>query len=269
MSVGLNPNINHSDNTNRMKQKLGVALSSAAGVSTAVALIAKRQGFSLSPSKIIKTPPKDWAIFKIRSKNNPNAKVLKLEAFQILGIGAGSVLGGLVGGRIFDKKENFSAKCSEAVSQLLGDISIPLAFVAVPTKLYKMFEELADKTTKYTKLQSASKFVTGNKFLKILCPTLVSGSSLIAGIIAGNRASNKLNEKVHGEKQDRGIRVTDFAPHLDDVCLAITLMAEKSPVGDIISKFVPIALTIAGIETGTAHKKTHHHKELPPKANIK
>ena len=282
MSIRVTPNPNiipmhgaytHSspdnDKSNRNKLRFGVALTSALGVSTAVAIIAKRQGFSLNPSKIIKTSPKDWAIFKIRNKTNPDAKVLKLEAFEILGIGAGSVLGGLVGGRIFDKKENFGAKCSEAVSQLLGDISVPLAFVAGPTKLYKMFEELANKTTTHTTLQKASKFIGGNRFLKILCPTLVSGTSLVAGIIAGNRVSNYLNEKVHGIKQDRGIRPTDFAPHLDDVCLAITLMAEKSPVGDIISKFVPVALTIAGIETGTAHRNPHHHKELPPKADIK
>ena len=280
MSIRVTPNPNivpmcggqpRRDNSERNKNKirLGVGLTSALGVSTAVALIAKHQGFSLNPSKIIKTSPKDWAIFKIRNKTNPDAKVLKLEAFEILGIGTGSVLGGLAGGRIFDKKENFGAKCSEAVSQFLGDISIPLAFVAVPTKLYKMFEELAKKNTTHTTLQKASKFIGGNRFLKVLCPSLVSGSSLVAGIIAGNRVSNFLNEKVHGVKQDRRIRATDFAPHLDDVCLAITLMAEKSPVGDIISKFVPIALSIAGIETGTAHKKPHKNKELPPRAKTK
>jgi len=243
---------------NKLKEKAGVALTSALGVTTAVALIAKKQGFSLNPSRIRKTPIKDWAIFKITDKNRPDEKILKLKTPQILTIGAGSVLGGLAGGAIFDKKENLPAKCAEAVSQFIGDISIPLAFVAGPTTLYKNFENLINKETKHVKLQAASKFIQGNKVLRILCPTLVSGSSLAVGIIAGNRVSNKINEKVYGEKQDRGIRLTDFAPHLDDVCLAITLMAEKSPVGDIISKFVPLALTIAGIETGSA--KPHNKK---------
>ena len=98
-----------------------------------------------------------------------------------------------------------------------------------------------------------SKFVTGNKILKILAPTIVSGSSLAGGIILGNKVSNKLNGRFSGEKVDRGVRLTDFAPHLDDVCLAITLMAENSPFGSIVSKFVPVALTVAGIETGTAN----------------
>ena len=167
--------------------------------------------------------------------------------------GLGSVIGGLAGGAIFDKKENFREKCSEAVSQFLGDISIPLGFVAVPTIIYKKFEDLAMKKTEHVKLQNISKFIQGNKVLKVLCPTLVSGASLVAGIIAGNKVSNKLNEHVHGVKQERGIRITDFAPHIDDVCLAITLMADKSPVGDIVSKFVPIALSVAGIETGSAN----------------
>lgn len=238
------------------KEKIGTAAMAALGVATSVAMIAKHQNFSLNPSRIAKTPIKDWAIFKIADENKPKVKVLKFEAPQILLMGLGSVLGGLVGGAIFDKKENFSAKCSEAVNQLLGDVSIPLGFVAVPTILYKKFEKLAQKETTHTNLQKASKFITGNKFLKVLCPTVVSGTSLATGIIAGNKVSNAINEKVHGIKADRGIRITDFAPHIDDVCLAITLMAENSPVGSIISKFVPIALTVAGIETGNA--KPHH-----------
>ncbi len=254
-----NKNVETKQNNEELKSKLGIATTSALGVASAVALIAKRQGFSLNPSKIAKTPIKDWAIFKITDKNRPNENILTLKTPQILTIGAGSVLGGLAGGAIFDKKENFHAKCAEAVSQFIGDISIPLGFVALPTMLYKNFEGLATKETKHLKLQAASKFIQGNKFLRILCPTIVSGVSLATGIVTGNRVSNKINEKVYGEKQDRGIRITDFAPHLDDVCLAITLMAEKSPVGDIISKFVPVALTVAGIETGTA--KPHNQNK--------
>jgi len=237
-----------------MSVKLGVVTTSALGVATAVALIAKNQGFSLKPSKIAKTKIKDWAIFKITDKNRPDEKVMKFEWKEIMSMGLGSVLGGLAGGAIFDKKENLSSKCQEAVSQFLGDITIPLSIVALPTMAYKKFEDLADKAnTKHLKLKNISRVIKNNKFLKILCPTLVSGSSLVVGIITGNKVSNKLNEKVHGVKQERGIRPTDFAPHLDDVCLAITLMADKNPVGDIVSKFVPIALSVAGIETGTAN----------------
>ena len=243
------------DKKEALKLKASVALTSALGVAATVAMISKRQGFSLSPKKIANTKMKDWAIFKIPGKNKLNDKVLTFKWYDIMAMGVGSVAGGLIGGAIFDKKENFPAKCSEAVSQLLGDICVPLGFVAAPTILYKKFEGLAQGATKHVKLQNASKYIQGNKFLKILCPTLVSGSSLVAGIIAGNRVSNKLNERVHGVKQERGIRITDFAPHIDDVCLAITLMAENSPFGSIVSKFVPVALTVAGIETGFANNE--------------
>lgn len=248
-------NFTSNNNPNKkqsVKTQLGIAATSALGVASAVALVAKRQGFSLKLSSIKNTPIKDWAIFKITDKNRPEEKVMKFKAPQILTIGAGSVLGGLAGGAIFDKKENLSSKFSEAVSQFIGDISIPLMFVALPTDAYKKFEDLAAKETKHTNLKRISSFIQGNKFLRVLCPTIVSGSSLALGIITGNKVSNKINEKVHGVKQNRGIKITDFAPHLDDVCLAVTLMADKSPVGDIISKFVPVALTIAGIETGSA-----------------
>lgn len=234
--------------------KIATAATSALGVATAVAVIAKKQGFSLSPSKIAKTKLKDWAIFKITDEKRPDEKVMKFAWKEIMSMGIGSVLGGLAGGAIFDKKENLPSKFQEAVSQFLGDITMPLSIVAIPTMIYKKFEDLADNVdTKQLKLKNISKYIKNNKVLRILCPTLVSGTSLAVGIITGNKVSNKLNEKVHGIKQERGIRATDFAPHLDDVCLAITLMADKSPVGDIISKFVPIALTVAGVETGTAN----------------
>ena len=249
-SSSLNKNEQH--NT-QMRVQLGTAVTSALGVATAVAAIAKRQGFSLNPSAIKRTPVKDWAIFKITDKTRPDEKVMKFRWQEIMSMGIGSVTGGLTGGAIFDKKENFKSKCQEAVNQILGDITIPLSFVALPTMLYKKFEDLASKPVDNSSMQKASKYIKGNKFLKILCPTLVSGTSLAVGIIAGNKVSNKLNEHFSGHKTQRKIRATDFAPHLDDVCLAITLMAEKSLFGDIVSKFVPVALTVAGIETGRAN----------------
>lgn len=243
-------------------EKLGVAATSALGVASALALISKRQGFSLSPSKIAKTPIKDWAIFKITNKEKNNGNVLDFKAKEILTMGAGSVLGGLIGGTLFNKETSFKDKCNEAVNQMLGDIAIPLGIVAGPTALYKNFKELATRGTEHVKLQKVSKFIQGNKFLSILCPTVISAVSLGTGIIAGNKTSNYINEKVHGIKVDRKIRITDFAPHIDDVCLVVSLMAAKGPIPDIISRLVPIALTVAGIETGTAKTKESAPKQL-------
>ena len=46
------------------RMKLSVTATTAVAVAGAFAHIAKKQGFSLSPSVIKKTPIKDWAIFK-------------------------------------------------------------------------------------------------------------------------------------------------------------------------------------------------------------
>ncbi|MBR6098958.1 hypothetical protein IKP85_04355 [bacterium] len=141
-----------------MSVRLGTAATSALGVVTAVAMISKHQGFSLKPKNIMNTPVKDWAIFKITDKNRPNEKIMKFGWKEIMSMGIGSVAGGLIGGAIFDKKENFPSKCQEAVSQLIGDITIPLSIVALPTMMYKNFEDLASKTTNHTNLQKFSIF---------------------------------------------------------------------------------------------------------------
>lgn len=238
--------------------KTEVFLSTLAGVGTALAIIAKKQGFSLNPKKIFSQHPKDWAIFKIVKESDKKAKDLKFHEPEIIGIGAGSVLGGLAGGCIFDDKKHRKSKLKESVNQMLGDIMIPLAFVAFPTRKYKAFEALAQKETKHLKLKGLSEFIQDNKLLNIICPVLVSGVSLGAGIIAGNRTSNLINEKVYGEKVERKIKATDFAPHLDDVCLAVTLMAgPQSVIGSVISRFVPAALSVAGNEVGNTKNSDH------------
>ncbi len=240
--------------------KLGVLLTTLLGAGTALAAISKKQGFSLSPSKIKNTKIKDWAIFKLPKNKNDASKVLEFEEKEILFMAAGSVSGGLLGGMAFDDKKHRRSKVKEAVNQMLGDVMVPLAFVAGPTRLYQAFEDLykENKNTKHVKLKNAAKYVSNNKFLKIFCPVVVSGTSLAAGIIAGNKVSNYINEKLHKEKVERKIKATDFAPHVDDVCLAVTLMADKSPLSSFISKLVPFALLVPGLETGNAKK--HEHK---------
>ena len=53
---------------------------------------------------------------------------------------------------------------------------------------------------------------------------------LAAGILIGNKVSNFINDKIYHKKVDRKVRTSDFAPHVDDLSMAITLMADKSPI---------------------------------------
>lgn len=251
------------DDKKRTSVKLGVLATTLLGAGTALAAISKKQGFSLNFSKIKNTKMKDWAIFKLPKDKNDTSKVLEFKEKEILFMAAASVSGGLLGGIAFDDKKHRRSKVKEAVNQMLGDVIVPLAFVAGPTRLYQAFEDLykENKNTKHVKLKNAAKYVSTNKFLKIILPVVVSGSSLATGIIAGNKVSNYINEKLHKEKVERKIKATDFAPHVDDVCLAVTLMAEKSPLSSFISKLVPFALLVPGLETGNAKKHNHNPKQ--------
>lgn len=253
----------------------GVFLTTILGVGTALALIAKKQGFSLKPKDIKNSKIKDWALFKIYNKKHPDAKVLEIEEPEILTMAAGSVAGGLLGGALFDEKKHFKSKAREAVNQMLGNVIIPVAFVGGASRIYDKYKgkilgivpqikyskdnfvikKLAAKM-KPDNLQKADKFLAGavkytNKFLKVIPPSGITAVALGAGILTGNRVSNFINEKVFNKKVERKIQGTDFAPHVDDLSMAISLMADKSALTSVISRTIPAFLCVPGMEVGT------------------
>ena len=253
----------------------GVFLTTLMGVGTALAMISKKQGFSLNPQKILNTKVKDWALVRIFNKNHPEAKVLEFEEPEILTMAAGSVAGGLVGGAIFDDKKYFKAKAREAVNQMLGNVIIPVAFVGGTSRIYDKYKtkilsfvpqinysknnallkklsniltpNSLDKTDKA--LAATVKYT--NKFLKVIPPSALTIVALGVGIFTGNKVSNFINEKVFHKKVERKIHGTDFAPHVDDLSMAISLMADKSAVSSVISRTIPAFLCVPGMETGT------------------
>ncbi len=230
--------------------KPGVILTSALGVGAALAVIAKKQGFSLKPSAIKNTPVKDWAIFRLYDKNHPNKKTIELEdEKEIISLAAASVAGGLAGGAIFDDKKHFKAKLREAVNQLLGNVLVPVACVGGVARLYKANKEKL--VSVMPQLKSTGKFAKNfNKVIQILPGSFATIVSLGFGIIAGNKVSNFINEKLFHKKVERNIKGSDFAPHVDDLGMAVSLMAEKSKGASFIQRIVPLFLCVPGIETG-------------------
>ena len=113
-SINNNPNF---DKNRDRKIKAGVAATTVLTTGIALAHIAKRQGFSLSPSAVKKTPVKDWAVFRLFDKNNPEKKLVELEEKEILELAAASVVGGLAGGLAFDDKKYRKSKIRESVNQ--------------------------------------------------------------------------------------------------------------------------------------------------------
>lgn len=230
--------------------KAGAFLTATAGTGIAYAIMLKKFGYSTNIAKALKTPLKDWSIFKVKF-DEEKAQVQKL----VGALAVGSVGGGLLGGIAFDNKENYNSKFRESIIQMVGNIATPLACVWAGMAGFKKLEPSIEKFI--PKLKSAN----AQKFLKGVPSVLATGASLVAGIFLGNKVGNVINKNAFRVDDNRKIKISDMSPHLDDLCLAISLVAANSKfgannkVGDTIARFIPAALVVAGVTTGIAKEK--------------
>lgn len=230
--------------------KAKVAATTALAVGCTYACIAKKQGFSLSLKKMKEAPIKDWAIFRLYDKNNPTRKELKVEGKEIITLATASVAGGLAGGLIFDDKKYIKSKFRESVNQLLGNVLVPIGCVWGISELYKKHKaKIMDLVPQIN--ETGKKSHIFNKALKCIPGSVATLTALGIGILAGNRVSNYLNEKVFHKKVERNIKPSDFAPHVDDIGIAVSLMAEKSKPASFIQRSIPLFLCVPGYEVGT------------------
>lgn len=231
------------------KVKVGVFLTTLAGVTAAMLFSLKKHNLSLNPFKNLFKSPKNWGIFneKLYSEKELPWLVSKLAI--------GSVGGGLIGGAIFDKKENMKAKFREAIIQLVGNIFTPLLCVAGGGALFKKY--LEPGIIKKLNLNGKAKGVP---------KAIATGLTLVGAIFLGNKVGNTINQKVFNVDDNRKLKLTDMSPHIDDLCLSLTLGASDSKIGTVLSKFIPAALMVAGYSTGVTqehhgHKHSKHDKE--------
>lgn len=243
----------HGAKTDMTKKQKAVVLGSAiAGTVPVITYLAHRKGFSLNPKQIFKTPIKDWAIFKYKPINES----IQFEEKEILGVAGGSVLGGFIGGSLVDKKENRKAKQREILSQMVGNIAVPVFLVGQGARLYSKYENRINNvipqfnTNKISGnvMKNIAKFT--NNFMKVLPNISCTLAFLGVGIYIGNKVSNFINEKIYKKEVNREIRTTDFAPHFDDLCMAISMMNKSSTTGSLLGRFIPLALLIPGYQTG-------------------
>lgn len=188
---------------------------SVLGVAASLALLARGAGHSLKPSKMIK------------NIKNSYLATADFEAKEVIALGAGSCLGGLAAGCIIDKdKNNRKAKLRESLMQI-GNVSIPILTVHLMTQ--NIFKKASEGVRAFAGL-----------------------GGVAIGVVAANLIMNKINNIIFHEKngEGRGVKVTDFSAHLDDVVVAAHYIAPKSKIVHAIGRIVPAALVIPGIEVG-------------------
>lgn len=217
------------------KLKSRVALCSALGVATSLAVLSKfdkHHSYTINPLKMFKGSLKDCYLMKGKYKTK-----------EIVGMGIGSALGGYIGGSFFDTKENSNAKLRESLVQITN-VALPIAFVECLTKTGNLFSSKIMPNWVNDK----------NSFKKIISKLPATAGAmvgLVGGIYTGNKISNNINEIIFNKKDIRPVKQTDFAVHIDDICVAATFVAEKNPIVNIVSRLIPAALVIPGYETGT------------------
>jgi len=219
------------------KVKVGVFLSTLTGVSIVMATVLKKKGFLIS--NLLKTSPKKWGIFKVKYEEKEMGGLVTKLAL-------GSVGGGLLGGVIFDKKENMNAKYRESVIQLVGNIFTPLMCVFGGMKMY---EKVEPKFVAFIE-----KSISKNAAIKKIPEVLVSAASLLTGIFLGNKVGNEINKKAFHIDDERKLILADMSPHIDDLAIATSLVMPQGIIGNYLSRVVPAALMIAGVSVGTAQE---------------
>lgn len=256
VTINSKSTITYNETPNEMskKQKAAVLAGSALGVGAVFAVIAKRNGYSLNPKRILNTPLKDLAIFKsVESATSVNKPLEMGDAWNIMAMATGAIAGGFISGAIVDK-ENITAKKKEALTQLLGNVITPVTCVSLIAKFYKKHQTKLEEFMPqiHSKKMSEKTLDKVNKFLKGIPNIVATLGALTAGIFTGNKVCNFINEKLYHKKCNRDVRVSDFAPHIDDLCIAISVTNPESPFVSRLSRTVPPALVVPGYNAGSA-----------------
>ncbi len=188
--------------------------------------------------------------FKIKDMFN-----LDFGTLSAIGLATSSVIGGLAGGLISDKKENRKPKLKEAVHQFLGNIVTPITIVGIATSQIKKHN--FNTITKWT------------------LNALAGAVGVFVGVTGGNYIASKVNKVIFKENDDRKVGIKDFGIHVDDILTVIALATSKknipadaaldempkTGIQKFISKALPAIFLICGYEAGTKTAE-HVNKDL-------
>lgn len=198
------------------------------------------------------------AVYALAKTKNPSLafKNLRYEELDVLMVGAGSVLGGLVGGLISDKdKNNVKPKLREASQQFLGNMACPIGLMAATTRL------LDKSGFKLPQINSSSRPAQAvNVALRALPKVVVTIASLVGGMEIGNKIMNKVNNIVFKEEVKHDVHAEDYLVHADDLCLAANcLLKDAGSITKVTSKILPFTFIVAGSKTGIQKSEQEHN----------
>ncbi len=256
------------------RERTGVAACSMLGVAASLAILAKtskKGNFSLNPKQIIHTKIKDTYLYKAQ-----------YEEPEILAMGAGSILGGLIGGSIIDNrstntKAEFKSKVGEAIIQM-GNITVPILSVGQCARL----GDRVEKSIESNLSTNASKF----KHSMAKLPKLgFMAIGLGGGMYVGNYLANILKRELLDSTVERKMKPSDLFMHWDDLCLAASFYAGEPQttvingvetlapmtIGQKItfgfSRLLPIAMMVAGYQVGCKGLERSPRRKPPIQTN--
>lgn len=216
-------NVNNISSKNYVKA--AAMAGSTVGVGAALLAVSRRRGVRI-PSSLRNSKE----LFSI-------LKNIELKEKDVITIASSSITGGFLGGVLTDRK-NIKAKAKEGVVQLMGNYVIPTIAVSGGIKLNKML----NKRFNFPPITRPIQFMFGF-------------ASLIAGVVAGNKASREINSKIFEEEDYRKLTWKDWAVQFDNVCLVTSISNAGTLLAKTASRFIPIAHLAPGYQVGIRKEK--------------
>lgn len=148
---------------------------------------------------------------------------------EMLGLTTGSILGGVLTGMMFDKKNSKKEKTDEGVFQFLNS-TIPLFFVSGIQKLSKNFPVLEKKPVKIGAI----------------------GAGIFASMHCAAKLANFINDP-HNKVPDRKLGMLDAVVNIDEVAGALVLAGFPIVKTLKIEKLLPFISAWSGYRAGESN----------------
>lgn len=211
---------------NTKKFSLPVLLTTITGVLIPILLIRKNQGLNIKKGTLKEMD------FKTKAKSFLKSFDIKYEMPEMLMTAFGSVVGGLMGGLLFDKnkdKESKRSKIKESVFQLLN-VSTPII--------------IGDQILKF-----ADKKKWKSPWVQVATAIIAVGAGMPTAAKISNTINNKIIDREHPD--NRKLRIKDAFVHVDDFVGVLVL--SKVPLADKlhVERILPFLYGMCGYEAGT------------------